>query len=465
MTSAMTSTVTSAKLSRFYLRVAAAATALCIGGAAFALITVTPSPIPSPATGVAYNVALSGAGGDAPYTFIATNGHLPAGIALSPDGALAGTATSAAGFNYTVVAADAEGRETDVTAAAGATVAASLASSIASSVFGQSVAFTATVTGASPAGSVQFCADGNPADATFCASGTLLCGAGATLNGVTAGSSVATCPVTSLDVGSHNIVAHYAGDANNSPPPVTNTKALLVNKAATLLTLTAPSGVPIGQTVGVSVGVAAVAPGAGTPSGSVTISDGSAACVVVLPLTACTLTPTSPGSKTLTATYGGDAHFTASNASAALTIGLLAANVVVTSSANPSTIGQSVTLTATVTQQAAPAAGNAKALIAATPTGTVTFTSGAAPLGTAVLNASGQASVTTPALLAGAHPITAAYSGDATTAAATGTLVQQVDGGPVPTPAGSGEGLVLLTLALTVLAAFGTRRRLSGRRR
>jgi hypothetical protein len=70
----------------------------------------------------------------------------------------------------------------------------------------------------------------------------------------------------------------------------------------------------------------------------------------------------------------------------------------VTSTPNPSTYGQAVTFTASVTP--------------ATATGTVTFMDGAATLGTVGI-AAGKAHITTSALTAGAHSITAVYSGDA----------------------------------------------------
>jgi uncharacterized repeat protein (TIGR01451 family) len=77
---------------------------------------------------------------------------------------------------------------------------AALTSSANPSFFGQAVTFTATVTGASPTGTVTF-KDG----ATVLGSGTLN------------GSGVATFTTPSLAVGSHSITAAYAGDANNSP--------------------------------------------------------------------------------------------------------------------------------------------------------------------------------------------------------------------------------------------------------
>jgi hypothetical protein len=69
------------------------------------------------------------------------------------------------------------------------------------------------------------------------------------------------------------------------------------------------------------------------------------------------------------------------------------------SSRNPSAVGESVTFTATVSA----ATG--------TPSGIVTFREGTTVLGTATLNASGVAVFTTASLSAGAHTVTAAYGG------------------------------------------------------
>lgn len=73
----------------------------------------------------------------------------------------------------------------------------------------------------------------------------------------------------------------------------------------------------------------------------------------------------------------------------------------VVSSQSPADLGQSVTFTATVTS------GDG------TPTGTVTFLDGGEALGTGTLDGSGQATLTTSALTAGSHAITARYEGTA----------------------------------------------------
>jgi hypothetical protein len=86
----------------------------------------------------------------------------------------------------------------------------------------------------------------------------------------------------------------------------------------------------------------------------------------------------------------------------------------VNSSSNPSSFGQSVTFTATVTPQ-----------VPGNPTGTVTFTDGATQLGQVTL-ANGAAAYTTSALGIGSHSITASYSGDSNDGVSTSTTLSQV---------------------------------------
>lgn len=85
----------------------------------------------------------------------------------------------------------------------------------------------------------------------------------------------------------------------------------------------------------------------------------------------------------------------------------------VTSSLNPSNLGQSVTFTATVTANGASLP---------TPSGTMQFKDGGTNLGLVTLNSSGAAQFTTSALTVGSHTITADYSGDGTFLPSTGTL-------------------------------------------
>lgn len=100
-----------------------------------------------------------------------------------------------------------------------------------------------------------------------------------------------------------------------------------------------------------------------------------------------------------------------------------------TTSSNPSETGAPVTLTATVTA----AAGGPV-------TGTVTFYDGSSAIGTAPVDTSGKASLTTSTLLAGSHAITAVYSGapgflPSTSPRLTQTVTAKQTPAAAPTPA------------------------------
>jgi uncharacterized repeat protein (TIGR01451 family) len=126
---------------------------------------------------------------------------------------------------------------------------------------------------------------------------------------------------------------------------------------------------------------------------------------------------------TANGTAGGPYNVVASigtdqpTATFALTNNKATTTTAVTSSANPSSLNQSVTFTATVSSTAG------------VPTGTVQFKDGGVNLGSPQpLDGSGVATFSTSSLAAGVHTITADYSGDSNFLASTGTLAggQQV---------------------------------------
>lgn len=84
-----------------------------------------------------------------------------------------------------------------------------------------------------------------------------------------------------------------------------------------------------------------------------------------------------------------------------------------TSSPNPSSVGQAVTFTATVSSSSG------------TPTGKVTFLNGTATMGTVILSG-GVATFTTSSLTKGRHKITARYSGSSKFAQSSAALIQTV---------------------------------------
>ena len=98
---------------------------------------------------------------------------------------------------------------------------------------------------------------------------------------------------------------------------------------------------------------------------------------------------------------------------------LASTSTMLTSSANPSNGGQSVTFTATVTSTGI-----------IPPTGFVTFRDGADVLGTGFLNAFGMATFASSSLSIGSHSITAEYDGDANSGGSLGALTQTVLNNP-----------------------------------
>ncbi|MFN8630190.1 MAG: Ig-like domain repeat protein, partial [Chloroflexota bacterium] len=161
---------------------------------------------------------------------------------------------------------------------------------------------------------------------------------------------------------------------------------------------------------------ATVSPAAAT--GTVTFSEGATVLgtgTLAGGVATFAISTLSVGTHTITASYGGDATYSNSTSAPYDQVVIQApTTTTLTSSANPSTVGQSVTFTATVDPAAA--------------TGSVEFFDNGLSLGAAVpLGAGNQASLTTSALAVGSHTITAVYSGDANYATSTGSLTQQVD--------------------------------------
>jgi hypothetical protein len=282
-------------------------------------------------------------------------------------------------------------------------------SSVNPSTFGQSVTFTATVTPTS--------GSGTPTGTVTFLDGTSTLGTG------TLSSGQATFSTSSLAVGNHVITAQYGGDSNfNSSTSSAITQT--VNSSSTTGTTTALSSSANPSVFGQSVTfTATVTPtsGSGTPTGTVTFSDGGVSIGSGTLSGGTTTFATSGlavGNHTMTASYSGDSNFNSSTSSALTqTVNKDASTTVVTSSPNPSSLGQAVTFTATVTANA-PGSG--------TPTGNVTFTVGTRTLATVTLNSSGHASFTTSGAPNGTSTLTAHYNGDGNFLTSSGSTVQTV---------------------------------------
>jgi hypothetical protein len=127
-------------------------------------------------------------------------------------------------------------------------------------------------------------------------------------------------------------------------------------------------------------------------------------------------TALAPGSYSITVSYGGDSNFTGSTSTVLTqTVNHDATTSKVTSSANPSVFGESVTFTATVTAKS-PGAG--------TPTGMVTFLDGTTPL-TSLALSGGTVTYSTSSLAVGSNSITIQYAGDSNFTASTSSALTQ----------------------------------------
>jgi uncharacterized repeat protein (TIGR03803 family) len=167
-----------------------------------------------------------------------------------------------------------------------------------------------------------------------------------------------------------------------------------------------------------SVTFSVVVSGSGaTPTGSVTFKEGTTVLGTVILANgqaSLTTTFTKSGSASIVASYSGDANYNPGNSSPLKqVVKQYTTSTALASSLNPSTYGQPVTLTATVSS-AGPTA-----------TGTVTFKNGSKSLGSATLSG-GVAKITKSTLPAGTLTITATYNGDTVHAKSTSPALTQV---------------------------------------
>ena len=198
-----------------------------------------------------------------------------------------------------------------------------------------------------------------------------------------------------------------------------DTVSLVTAPATQVSLLSSPNPSGLGQSVTFTATVTP-AVGSGTPTGTVTFKDGTAALGTGALSSGTATFMTSglgAGVHSITALYGGDANF-GGGASPVLTqtVNKATSSTSVTSSNISSNRGAPVTFTATVTSSAT-----------GTPTGTVTFQDGASMLGTGTLSG-GKATFTTSGLVTGPHSITAVYGGDANFTGSTSLVLTQTIG-------------------------------------
>jgi hypothetical protein len=251
-------------------------------------------------------------------------------------------------------------------------------------------------------------------------------------------------------VGDHQVKATYVfGNFNDSEAHYTQHVEALNTR--TELTQSSTSTV-VGEPVTFTATVSSLDP---IPSGQTIVPsqvefvvDGSGTTVSLAgstPRATLTTSSLSRGAHTILAHYLGTGVFKPSDADALrhdVTEGATTSSL--TSSANPSILGDSVLFTATVAP-VAPATG--------TPTGTVTFKDGTTTMGTGTL-AGGQATYATSTLSVGHHSITALYGGEPNFTGSTSTpaLDQVVNRKPTTTVLSSSSNSIAFGKPITLTA-------------
>ncbi len=281
----------------------------------------------------------------------------------------------------------------------GASTTTALTTSVNPAVAGQAVIYTATVTSqylGIASGSVVF------------TSGTAAFGAATLVNGQ------ASINASFSTKGSRSITAAYVGDANN-----TGSKSLALQQ----LVSKAPSGTAVVSDVnpsgyGQAVTFTAAVTCSISPTKTVTFKRGGAVLgKVSLTGNTATLSTAALGAGTdaITAVYSGDEDCAGSTSPVLeQVVNLAETTESLASSQNPSSAGQGVTFTATVSS------------LAGVPTGKVKFMDGGTVLGTVPLSG-GVATFTTTRLPTGSNSITANYLGAANEATSAASLTQVVE--------------------------------------
>ncbi len=266
--------------------------------------TATPNP-PSPGQTVMFTVTIQGGPGGIPPggTMQFFDGTTPLGaVTVKNGGATFGVVLSIGTHNIQIVYSG-DSLYPGATDIYGITVAkygpsATLSATPQPSVFGQSVTLSGTVTGqttgiAGPTGQVRFLEG-----ATVLGTATLADGA-------------FSFPLTGLAPGAHTIMVLFGGDGNYG-----SAWATIVVNVQQASTLTAVSTSGTGPQVTLTGAVKVVAPGAGSPSGTVQFVDAttgqSLASGALSNGVATASAPNAPG-HIIVAEYSGDTNFQASN--------------------------------------------------------------------------------------------------------------------------------------------------------
>jgi len=375
---------------------------------------IADNPDPStPGGSVAVSVTVSGTGttptgtvaitgADTNCTITLASGSGSCNVVFNTTGAKTLTATYSGDANY---AGSSDTESHTVSTGAAATTTTITADTPDSSTPGQLVVVSVTVSGAgipTPTGTVAISgADTNCTIALASGSGS--------------------CSVTFNTTGAKTLTATYSGDGNYAAS--SGTASHTVSKGSTTTTITADTPDP--STPGQAVGVSVTVIGAGvTPTGTVAISGADTNCTITLASGSgsCNVVFNTIGTKkTITATYNGDGNYLGSVDTEAHIVKNVSTTTITADNPDPSTPGQSVAVSVTVSGPGV------------VPTGSVAITGADTNCNIPALDASGSGSCSVTFNTAGAKTLTATYSGDGNYVGSSGTASHTVSQGSTTT--------------------------------
>lgn len=233
-----------------------------------------------------------------------------------------------------------------------------------------------------------------------------------------------SCNVVFNTGGTKTLTASYSGDATYSTSSDTESHSVTSGLAASTTTIT--GDVPDSSTPGQAVSVNVTVSGAGlTPTGTVAITGANTNCTITLVAGSgsCNAVFTTTGAKILTATYSGDVNYASSSDTESHTVSTAtaaSATTIVSHVPDPSTPGQAVVVSVTVSGAGIP-----------TPSGTVNITG--ADTNCSILLAGGTGSCSVTFNTVGTKTLTATYSGDLNYASSMGTASHTVAKGSTTT--------------------------------
>lgn len=363
-------------------------------------LAVNPPTLPQGVIGTAYSQVISVTGGTAPYTLAIPANSLPAGLAFNAATAtISGTPTKVGTSNFTLSVADAENPQ--------ATTNQNYAIRVVSTAL-TVTSVTLPAAGVSQPFAQQFAATGGVAPYTWAVTaGTLPQGLQLSTQGLLTG--------TPVQFGSGSPFTIQVTDAETPAQTATATFTLPVQNTLAITSTTLPSA-----TIGVQYSVPVAATG-GLPPYKWT----AGANLDKLGLSINPNTGVISGIPQVAGAYSGSVSITDSEVIPASTTtiiiipiysaGVAVSSTTLTTSNASAAVGQNVTFTATVS------------VSGGTPTGIVTFVAGTNTLGTAMLNSSGVATLTTSFTASGVYNVVASYNGDAYDQASASTpLVETV---------------------------------------